>query len=262
MQASTKAPTYNRGLSDNLGPSHPSYWTQPRLQRISEFIEENNMRFEEWEANSRSGEFRTATLSLVRKLKSLPEWEGLTPEQAAKAMDIAIHKLAIERTNDPGNWIGTPETFLNDDWSLMISVCGVNQLDPRDDFKKTWKGVRMAEDPQGRDPVTAAYELAEKAPVSTREEFEEQFGPCSKKFLIFLSLACYLQERVGPDGYILLPQEKIAKLMNVSQPQISYWSNQMRDAGCLEEIEAHVPMKKARRWHCKYVVNYRGEPTL
>jgi len=216
-----------------------AYWTRARLEQIRQWAEETVMDFEAWQATAPFGAYRGVTFNLVRKLKSLPEWEGLSPEDAARSLDVAFQ-------------------LLGDDWDTMIPVCGVNEIESRDDFIATWKGVRLALDPQGRDPVTAAYDHARAHTIVANADLAQRLGTCSPKLLVFLSLACYLQERMGPSGYILLPQERIAELMGVSQQQVSAWCARLRQAGVIEEINRFVPAKKATRWRCNYTVKFCG----
>ncbi|PYV73667.1 MAG: hypothetical protein DMG97_10800 [Acidobacteria bacterium] len=219
------------------GPMHRAYWTRERLEQIKQLVEETVVDFESWQVTAYHGEYRGVTLTLVRKLKGLPEWEGLSPEEAARALDVAFQ-------------------MLGKDWDSMIPVCGVNQLEARDDFIATWKGVRLALDPEGRDPLVAAYEFVCVRPQPVTADIREWLGSCTPKFWMFFCTAHRLQQMMGPCGYILLPQEKIARLMKVSQWQVSAWCTRLRQLDVLEEVERFIPGKKATRWRFNYTVTF------
>jgi hypothetical protein len=211
----------------------PDYWSRERLMLIAQWCRETTEDFEQWQANACHGDYRGVSFILVRKLKSKPEWQELDSDEAARSLDLAF---------DLARW----------EWDSMLPTVGVNQVEARDDFVATWKGVRLALDPDGRDPLELAYQNACEHPVEWRRELKQTLGPSTPNLLTFVSIASHLQRQSGPSGYILLPQDRIAKMMDVSQRQVSAWCTRLRVAGLLTEIERFVPGKKATRWRCNY----------
>jgi hypothetical protein len=165
--------------------------------------------FERWQETACHGDYRGVSFILVRKLKSLPEWQELAANEAAYALDL---------TFELAGW----------DWDWILPSIGVNQVEARDDFIATWKGVRLALDPEGRDPLELAYQNACECPIEWTPELRQRVGPSTPNLLRFVSLAWSLQKQAGSYGYILLPQERIAEMMDVSQRQVSAWCARLR----------------------------------
>jgi hypothetical protein len=210
------------------GPTHPEYWSKERLDQIYQWCQDTCDDFGTWQQTACHGDYRGVSLTLVRRLKSKPEWQELDADEATRGLDVAFELAGWE-------------------WDSVLPVVGVNQVEARDDFIATWR-VRLALDPAGRDPLELAYDNARQAPVEWTPELTRLLGPPSVRFRTFVSLASCLQKQVGLSGFILLPQERIAAMLGVSQRQVSAWCGRLRTAGILIETERFVPMRTATKW--------------
>jgi hypothetical protein len=235
-----------------VSPTDPRYWkSKRRLTLLKRLLADNNRAFQKWVERALPHEYRAGALDLVRMLKSFPEWEGLTDEEAARSLDIAFRILAAETRRE------RHDASDEDDWGLMFEDTGMTQIEPRDEFMATWLGAKFPKDPYGRDPLALAKERAEQQPIGRSEDLEDKLGTCSSGLLRFLSFCCYLQQLNGA-GYIILPQDKIGQLLGVDQRQISRWCKRLKYAGILVVAERYIPKQQAIRWRCNLGVDFKG----
>jgi len=108
----------------------------------------------------------------------------------------------------------------------------------REDFIALWLTMRWR---PGEDPLVTAYDDAIRQPLQIQ-------GPSSRIYRQILSIAYHLQLR-QPKRYIMLPQERIAKLLNVSQKIVSDYVRHATSKGLLRVVSSHnFTARQARRY--------------
>jgi len=215
-------------------PLSKEYWTRERLAWLEEAVNDNNDLYADYSAGGeRVDSYQGSTSDLVRRLKGLPEWAGLSERQAHRAVVIGLARLRRDG---------------EDAWDLLPSN-ELNGLSAEDDFVAGWKQLRVGSNP---DALRNAVEKAKASPISWSEELIERLYPVSGKFKVFCDVCIYLQSTVGGDGYILLPQHQLAELLGLKQSGISSFCQRAESGGLLEKLDGSYSrtQRKAIRWRC------------
>lgn len=176
-----------------------------------------------------------STFELVRALKGLPEWAGLSVHQAHNAVAIGLAKIR-RHGGDP--WMLLPDNE-------------VKQISAEDDFPDTWNAVRSGKIDRS-DYLKQALEQAKRSPIKWSKELEAKLAPASASFKLFCDVCIYLQGMVGADGYILLPQVQLAELIGTAQGGISTYCVRAERAGLLRRVDPNWSWKKRKaiKWQC------------
>jgi hypothetical protein len=213
-------------------PTEASYFTDERLQWLAEKIVWNNSQYQTYlEENFMNGTYCGSTSRLVQVLKGLPEWAGLTEAQATKAIYVGLAKLTADPNEDP--WAMLPDNE-------------VNGMDAVDDFRSAWRSMRVGISDA---PLENAFNLARTNPINWSDELKDQIGPIGAKMKLFCDACIYLQGT--QDGYIILPQIRVAELLNVTQQAVSAFCGTAERAGFLIRVNGdYVKGKQAIRWRC------------
>lgn len=176
--------------------------------------------------------YRPSTGELVRKLKGLPEWAGLSTSEAHRALAIGLGKI-INANGDP--------------WSLLPDN-DIKCIPAEEDFLAAWPKVRGSSI-----DLAAVVHRAQANPISWSEDLKEKLSPVTARFKLFCDVCLYLQSMVGSQGYILLPQHHLAPLLETRQGGISSYCQRAKGAGFLEELNGgqwSYAQRQAKRWRC------------
>jgi hypothetical protein len=81
-------------------------------------------------------------------------------------------------------------------------------------------------------------------------EWREKLEPASPGYKLFCDVCMYLQTMVGAEGYILLPQLQLAKLIGTAQGGISTYCGRAERASLLRRVDPNWSWKerKAIKW--------------
>jgi len=221
--------------SPKSSPTERGYWTTERLDWLEDKVTKNNALYDDYTLNDGSGAYRSSTAELVRYLKGLPEWAGLSAAQAHEAIVVGLYKLRQDS---------------DDVWELLSE--NYDGTSAEEDFLAGWRGLRIGK-LDAADYLQQAVEQAKNRPIGYNEDDEQvtRLQPLTKGFKLFCDVCLYLQTMVGP-GYILLPQSKLAELLDVSQQMISAYCRRAEDAGFLVKLDPRYSAvgHRAIRWHC------------
>lgn len=165
----------------------------------------------------------TEMFVFVRELMRFPwadDWRD-DPERIADLIEqvhawrsARFREFERKTADDPG---------LGDFWEFNLPHSG-----GREEFIALWLGMRY---PPGADPLQLALADATQSPVQVE-------GPRSLIYQKVISIAFHLQRRAG-DRDIALPQERIARLLNVSQRIISAYLTLAVRRGLLRPVAGH-----------------------
>ena len=266
-------------------PTDPSYWTAESAGAVLAWTAISNYEYCDWLSGRQIGEYRGVTLGLCRRLKYFPEWAGLSNQQAANALEkLYLQTVGWEISEMPefgltaniacsANYGRRRErkTRTGDKfetaWRVAIHAGpNINGLSPQEDFEVTWRGVRQPQNPWGsgqQNQLDVAIGRALQCPVKFGEEFRERLGcRMDSGFITFTSMVLYLAHLNGPKSYMILPQSRIADIMQVPQQRISVWVRKLLRAGVLRLIAPYQRGERAARYHCNYTVANVTEPFL
>lgn len=180
----------------------------------------------------RFGFYRPSTGELIRKLKGLPEWAGLSTGQAHRAIAIGLGKIK----NDG-----------RDPWELLPDN-EIKEISAEEDFIEAWPEVRGSSI-----DLPEVVRQAQASPIRWSQELQDMLAPVTPQFKLFCDICMCLQSMVGRDAYILLPQHQLASLLGTKQGGISSYCNRAKKAGFLEELNdgrwSHA-QHQAKHWRC------------
>src|SRR6266851_7051355 len=91
----------NKTTTESDDPLSEQYWTEERLQWLEEAVDDNNDLYGKYLVAGDYSYYRGSTSELVRRLKGLPEWAGLSARQAHRAVVIGLARI-YEDDGDPG----------------------------------------------------------------------------------------------------------------------------------------------------------------
>jgi hypothetical protein len=234
-------------------PTDPSYWTDESAEAVLAWTAISNYEYYEWLGVRQNDEYRGVTLGLCRRLKYFPEWACLSDQQAANALEelylrtvgweisempeFGVTAIIADSVNHDRNLERrTPtEDEFETTWRVAIYAGpNINGLSPREDFEVTWRGVRHPQNPWGhgqQNHLDVALGRARQNPLKFSEQFRERIGRrMDSGFITFTSMVMYLAHLNGPNSYMILPQCRIADLMQVPQPRVSEWIRTLRQA--------------------------------
>jgi hypothetical protein len=224
----------NNKVSDN--PLDSKYWTQERLDWLHCVVKMNCARHEEHlETTERVTGYRNSTFDLIRDLKTQPGWAALSPELAHVALTEGLSRL-----------------YGKNGWGAL-PMNALNQMDPEDDFLRHWPRVKARLDVG----VFARAVLSAKAnPLNWGDEWEKRLYPLTRQFKLFCDVCIILQTLHG-NNPILLPQEKLAELLETKQPNISGFCQRAQRAGFLKKVNPNYSYiaKRAIEWWCAVIWN-------
>lgn len=195
-----------------LGSADPLNSNEDLRQFIFEAIRKNDA---EIKLAGRSGKkFKTPLFTFVRHLQQQQHLRDLGAESTMKL----IEKVMGAR------WSWTDSFPVNSDDEAEL------------EFIDVWGKIRYQ---PGQDPLQQAVEKADSAPLSP---------PPGKSYnklqMRFLSIAGYLQVSMGARN-ILLPVNKLDKILNISATIISQLRQFAEREGLLKKIKPHIPSAKA-----------------
>lgn len=229
---STAARTTN--ATADVDPLSGEYWTRERIQWLEEAVTDNNDLYEDYlQAGRYVDSYQSSTSDLVRKLKGLPEWAGLSGRQAHRAIVIGLARLRRDG---------------EDVWDLLPTN-ELNGLSAEDDFLTGWEQLRRGSNP---DALRGAVARAMSSPINWNEELKDKLAPITSTYKVFCDTCIYLQSTVSSGGYILLPQHQLAELLGIKQSGISSFCHRAERAGFLLKIDGSYSQREGRaiRWMC------------
>lgn len=215
---------------ETAGKKQQEYWTQERLEAFEEAMTENEASYENYlDSDERMWRYQSSTAELVRYLKTLPEWQGLSSSRAFSCVVVALDKI-----NKGGG----------DPWSLLPDN-ELKGITAAEDFVETWEALPPA------NVLELAVEQAKSAPIMYTDDLKKQLEPITPAFKVFCDLCIYLQTAVGRAHYILLPVHKLAPLLGTKPSGVSTFSKRAEKAGLLERLKDHsFEEHRAIQWRC------------
>ena len=248
----------NETTTQSNDPLSKQYWTEKRLRWLKEVVDENNDLYGKYLVAFDYSYYRGSTSELVRRLKGLPEWAGLSARQAHRAVVIGLARI-YDDDGDPDVY-GADEYGDTDGhgnpWNLL-RFNELQALEAEEDFVAGWEELRIGTNP---DALPDAVAHARHSPIKWSSHLEEKLSPVTPKFRLFCDVCICLQTMVGKAGYILLPQHQLAELLRLKQPGISSFCKRAERAGLLQKVDASYSYSqhKAIRWRCTLTA-YRPE---
>ena len=225
--------TRHNNTSTITTPLAKEYWTPERLTWLEEAVIENQYLYvAHIEEGNHLHTYRPSSGELIRRLKGLPEWAGLSPRQAHDALVIGLGKI-----RDAGG----------DPWDLLPDN-DVKGLSAEEDFIEAWPEVRGS-----RIDLAEVVAQVKANPTAWNPELEEMLKPVTPNYRLFCDICVRLQSMVGSDNYILLPQHQLASLLGTKQGGISSYCNRATKAGFLVELNdgqwSHA-QHQAKKYRC------------
>jgi hypothetical protein len=218
---------------NSANPLRQDYWDADKLLWLEELMIINRSLYD---AHIESGDYANgyqwSTGALVRRLKALPEWVGLSEKQAYEALVIGIGKLRLAGC-DPSIMVygEAPCDLLPD--NVVRGISG------QEDFMQAWPKARASSA-----NLEQAVQYAKDHPVKWPAKFDEallRYNPTTPIFKLFIDTCLYLQGMVGEEGYILLPQSKLALLIGTKQGGVSTYCQVAKKAGVLAPLNQNLP---------------------
>jgi hypothetical protein len=196
---------------------------------LQEEVVSTSLRLKEWIqlAYDRAGELTVErvwpsfTFHFVRWAKAHPDLRALDCEAGFRKVERIVKSWPREKREDP--------------WQRWFDL---DADDAEIEFKDLWDAIRSL---PGCGPLELALDKARSCPLTLHANRTAQ------AYVTYVSLAAYLQMQVG-DDLIFLPQEIVAKLMNLKQPTVSRLQRWSVEDGFLKVVRPAVANKIATRF--------------